>query len=153
MSFFDVFYLIAFGFILILVVNTCDLAWHMAIPGANSTENAANVAQIDAAWNNNTGFFNHSFAAIFIMIAIIMIVLTAAIYTHPVILAVWLLINILALYQYDAMVDALVGIAATSMWTGVMAEAADFFASKVGMLIPLLNVLMALVMLGKRVFT
>lgn len=154
MSFFDVPYIVAGFAVFLLVVIVCNYVFVQVSPAYSTGPNAAPVNitnRLNTSWNSNVTFFANSYQALFVLFMLVSIILTALISTHPVVLAVWLLFNLVSLVVYDFMDGFLQTIKADPMnAAGVMNNAIDFYHSGVPKLIPVASFLMAAVMLGKR---
>lgn len=95
--------------------------------------------------------YNQSFGAIFIIACIVSVLLTVLLQSHPVFLVFWLLFNMATLVVWDAAMEATVYTFRDSeLDVGAMDTAMDFAESGMPLWIIGANVLMAVVMLGKR---
>ena len=154
MSFFDVPYIVAGFAVFLLVLIVANYVYVQVSPAYMTGDHPAptNVTtRLNASWYSNVSFFAKSYQALFVLFMLISIILTSLISTHPVVLAVWLLFNLVSLVIYDYMDGFLQVIKADPMnAAGVMNDAIDFYHSGVPKLIPVASFLMAAVMLGKR---
>ena len=150
MSFIDVLYALIVFFVLILVWNVMDFVWQTTAPAFNSSIDPAIAGNLSSGITKNEQFYDASFAALFIIVLAISAVLTVFLASHPVVLMVWLLFNTVMIFVYDALNDYLTAFLLTDLNTGVMNTAVAFFQSGVPKALIIGNVLMAVVLLGKR---
>ena len=150
MSFFDtLFTVVILGAFIITLMVSINI-WDTLFPIASQNVPTSISNNLNTGWDRNVDFFDSAYPVIFIIIGIISIMLTIYLYNHPVFLVVWLLINLITLVIYDGVLDAINAIAATSLNTSQLNTALDFFRTQVPRLIIVINIIMAVVMLGKR---
>lgn len=150
MSFVDVLYALIAFFILIVVWNVMDFVWQNTAPAFNSSIDPAIAGNLSAGITKNEQFFDTSFAALFVIVIAVSAVLTVFLASHPVVLMVWLLFNTVLIFVYDSLNDYLTVFLLTDLNTGVMNTAVAFFQSGMPKALIFGNVLMAIVLLGKR---
>jgi hypothetical protein len=94
-----------------------------------------------------------SFITIFLVIGFISVILSAYVSSNPLFLVAWIFINLILLFVYDTMFDALSYFIGSTIDDGSMDSAIAFFNGGLPKSIPILNVLVAIALFGKRVFT
>jgi hypothetical protein len=157
MSFLDIVFLVVIAFILIIVVNVSDyIHQQVFVPMNDSSKTSTPLNQsqydtIEAQWQQNKNFFDNSFTAIFIVAGIASVLMAAMLAPYPAALAVFLLINLVTLFLYDGLNTYLTAFLTGSLNTGAMSYAVAFWQSGVPKLIIGLNILMAVVLFGKKV--
>ena len=150
MAFSDVLYLIIGAFALIVVVLAMDYVQNSVMTSIGPKISPTNVAKIDKAWDQNRDFMNTGFIAMFIILAMIGVILSALVSSHPVFLVAWLLFNLVVLFVWDNLVSAMDAITSSSINTGNMNDAINFFKSDMAKVVVFVNILVALGLFGKR---
>ena len=143
-------YLLVTFFVLILVWLICDYVWIAVFPTINQSGNEEIAATLDTSWDKSKEFADGSYVALFLIIGVIGCVLTVFLAGHPIMLIAWLFINLIALFLYDIFNDFLTVFLLTDLNTGMMSTAVSFFQNGMPKAIIILNMLMALIFLGKR---
>jgi len=151
MAFSDSLYIVIFAFVFITVILACSYVYNTVMGEIGPLVPAEANASIGSAWSNNLQFADDSFAAIWFILAAISIGLTIFLGSHPVVLAVWLLFNIVCFFVYDVLTDFLTSFLATDLNTGAMNDAVSFVTGGMGKAIVVINVLIGAVLFGKRV--
>lgn len=151
MSFQDIPFIVIYMFAFIILVVTTDYAWNTIYPVVSEDLTPAQNATLSGGWDNNVNFFDNAFTGLFILFLLSSVLLTALLATHPVILFVWLLFNMLVLLLYDSLNQYLTAFATSPLNdAGAMSTAITFFSSGVPKVIVIMTVIMAIVMLGKK---
>lgn len=137
----------------IIFVSLTHYIWGSVFPNLPQTGPAGNVTQtMDTMIQNNTSFWNNSLGAVYLMLGLGSILLTVLIRSHPVFLVAWILFNLVVLMVYDQMLTVVNIYVGSAIYDGSMSTAVSFFVNDVGLLIPVLNMVLAIVLLGKKVF-
>ena len=150
MSFFDGVYILLSFFIFIIIISCAFWMWSVFSPSFMvGTPTDFNTTMSDVM-NRNFTFWDTSFAAMFIIMLLLSVVLSIFVYSHPVFILLWLLFNIICLFMWDYLTTILTAFQATSINIGQMATAIGFFQSSVPKILIAFNVLVAIAMMGKR---
>lgn len=150
MSFTDTPYLLlAFG-IIIIVFMAMNSIVNPILDGLEGHIPTTMNESLHRGWDANISFYDTHFAALFIILLILSAFLTVALPVPPIVLAVWLLVNILSLILWDYFSAILIVVEASALNTGGMNTAFSFFTSEIGKIIPVTNMILALIMLGKH---
>lgn len=150
MAFSDILWVVGALFLLIIVGNTLDYAMDAVRPHYNDSIPANTSAKIDSAWTNNQQFFDGSAAALFLIFAVLSIVLTIFLASHPVLLVIWIFVNLVVLFVYDTFDLFLVQFMASSLNTGAMDSAYNFFHGDLPKAVAIINMIAGLILFGKR---
>lgn len=146
--------LLVVGFcIFLFVAATAESIWRQMFASAyaSSSPSVQSTQQtLNSSVNNNFTFFNASYVGLFIVMALVSIGLTIFVSSHPVFLFAWLLVNLVTLMVYDAILPSVVSFAGSSLNTGAMSNAFTFFQSGIAKVIIVLNVIMAVVLIGGK---
>jgi hypothetical protein len=154
MAFSDILYLLVLAFGIIVVSLVGVYIYDQIYPKTFQGQiNPALETKINNGLDNNIGFFNLSFITIFLVIGFISVILSAYVSSNPLFLVAWIFINLILLFVYDTMFDALSYFIGSTIDDGSMDSAIAFFNGGLPKSIPILNVLVAIALFGKRVFT
>lgn len=151
MSFFDMLTLIV-AFFLIIIVSLASLyVWNITAPQLGAPANVTTA--FNDSINETVGFWDTSFAAMFVLLGIASIVLTIFLASNPALLLAWILMNMATLFVWDQLNDVLTIFLTMPFDGGQMNTAIAFFQTGIPMAVPILNLIMGVVIFGKRVFT
>lgn len=150
MAFSDALYLVIFAFVFVVVVLSGSFVYTTVMGAIDQDLPPAANASISASMNSNMEFADNSFSAIWFILAAISIGLTIFLGSHPVVLAVWLMFNIVAFFVFDILSDFLAGFLASDLNTGEMNDAVAFIQGDMPKAIVVVNVLIGAVLFGKR---
>lgn len=150
MAFSDSLYIVIFAFVFITVVLSSSFVYNTVMGEISEDIPAEANESISASMSSNMQFADDSFAAIWFIMAAVSIGLTIFLGSHPVVLAVWMLFNIVCFFVYDILDDFLTGFLATSLNTGEMNDAVSFVQGDMPKAIVIINVLIGAVLFGKR---
>lgn len=150
MSFFDTLTLVM-AFMLIIIVSLASLyVWTVTAPQLHAPANVTTA--FNNSINTSVSFWDTSFAAMFIILALGSVVLTIFLSSNPALLVAWIFLNMATLFVWDSLNDVLTIFIAMPLNGGQMNTAIAFFQTGVPMAIPIINLLMGIVIFGKRVF-
>ena len=153
MSQLDIVFLVIGFCIFLLMAATAQSIWQQMFASAYQTTNPSmqpTMQTVNNSVNNNFTFFNASYVGLFIVIGLVSVALTIFISSHPVFLFVWLLVNLVSLMIYDSILPMVVSFASSSLNTGALSDAFAFFTSGIAKVIIVINVIMAIVMIGGK---
>jgi len=153
MSFTDIVFLIFIVVVIIVALMFSAYAFSIIYPPIGVLIPANQSTVIYNSVTSVYTFYDATIPALFIIMGTLSAILTVLLRGHPVILAVWLVISVMALVVYDVGLDIINAFAATEANTHIMDTSIEFYRSGIPKFIPVANLLIALVMLGKRVFT
>lgn len=153
MSFTDTIYLVFIFAIIIICLMTSSYVFSVVFPPIGGLIPVNQSTTINNSVNSVYSFYDASLPAIFLILAILSALLTVFLRGHPIILAIWLIISVMTLLVYDIGLDLVNAFAATSINNHSMDISIEFYRSGIPKFIPVANLIIALVMLGKRAFT
>lgn len=152
MSFFDGIYMLAGFAVLIILALTFNHVFDVFMPkiqddlpvGANET--------LTRAMDRTTNFLDTSFIALFFIFSAVVIGLTVFLISHPVGLAIFLMMQIVTIMVWDSLDTLLTGIEASAINGGEMDTALAFFHGDMPKAIVIINILLGAVMFGRRAY-
>lgn len=150
MAFSDILYLVvgAIGFLITLAVCMAVFTPFMAAVGPNMPGNTS--TQVSGVWTGNISFFDSSFAAIFVIMAVMSIGFTLFLNSHPVFLVIWLFANLLTLFVWDVMMDVLTDVITALGVVASFPNSVAFLQNDMAQAIVVINVLLGVVLFGKK---
>ena len=153
MSFTDTIYLVTIFFVIVICLMASSYVYSVVSPPILIQLPANQSTTINTGVNSVYSFYDSSLPAIFLILTILSALLTVFLQGHPIILTVWLVISVMTLVVYDIGLDILNAFTATSLNIHTMDTSIEFYRSGIPKFIPIANLIIALVMLGKRGFT
>lgn len=153
MSQLDTVFLIVGFCTFLLMAATAQSIWQQMFTSAYQTTAPSmqpTMQTVNNSVNNNFTFWNASYVGLFIVMGLVSVALTIFISSHPVFLFAWLLVNLVSLMIYDSILPFVASFATSSLNSGAMANAFTFFQSGLAKAIIVINVIMAIVMIGGK---
>lgn len=150
MAFQDFIYLVVGAFVLIMIVLAMDYTFDSVFPLIQNQIPSNQSTALSSAWTKNNDFFNGSFPAIFFLFSFVALVAAAFISSNPVYLIIFIFINLVLLFVYDAMTQFLTQFMTSSLNTGSMNTAQNFVNNDLPKGIIVLNILLAALLYGRR---
>lgn len=148
MSFVDIIGLIIFVFFFITFSIVALFMWdNLNISGVPNNFNTT----MNASINKSVSFWDSGMAAIFLIISIASVILTVFLNSHPVLLAIWVLINLVTLIVWDTFNDTLTIFINSPVNGGHLDNAASFFQSDMPKFIPIINMFIGIFLFSKKV--
>ena len=111
----------------------------------------ATYTSINDGVQNNTQFWNSALIVIVILFALVSVIFSAMISSNPVYLIGWLFLNLIMIFVWDGLGVVLDSFISGPLNTGDMGDAVNFFQNDLVKLLPIINVLIAVALFGKRV--
>ena len=111
----------------------------------------ATYTSINDGVQNNTQFWNSALIVIFILFALVSVIFSAMISSNPIYLIGWLFLNLIMIFIWDGLGVVLDSFISGPLNTGDMSDAVNFFQNDLVKLLPIINVLIAVALFGKRV--
>jgi len=111
----------------------------------------ATYTSINDGVQNNTQFWNSALIVIFILFALVSVIFSAMISSNPIYLIGWLFLNLIMIFVWDGLGVVLGSFISGPLNTGDMGDAVNFFQNDLVKLLPIINVLIAVALFGKRV--
>ena len=111
----------------------------------------ATYTSINDGVQNNTQFWNSALIVIFILFALVSVIFSAMISSNPIYLIGWLFLNLIMIFVWDGLGVVLDSFISGPLNTGDMGDAVNFFQNDLVKLLPIINVLIAVALFGKRV--
>lgn len=150
MAFSDIMYLMLMAFALLVTMVACNYMLEAMMGHIEGDIPETTNASVHDSWDQNMEFADNSFAAVWFLLAAISIGLTIMLASHPVVLIAWLLFNVLCLFVWDTMNDFLTPFLASDLNLGGMEDAASFVQTDLPKAIIGVNILVGMVLFGKR---
>lgn len=142
-----------FGIGLLLSVLVTDFIVQ-TVMGAMSDKIPASLnTSINNSWDNNVAIYNNSYPVIFFLFGAVIIGLTVFLNSHPIFILAWIFFQMILLWIFDALRQALVPILASPLNTGAMSVAASFVMDDLAPALIILNILLGIVFLGKNLWS
>lgn len=152
MAFSDLVYIMVGAFLLIITLLTVDFTLKAILPEVQDEVPEQTYDKLNASWTNNANIFNNSYSALFVLFALVSLALAVFLPSHPVFLIVWFLVNLVMIWVYDTMDIFLQGFLNSDLDTGVADSAVSFVDNTLPKAALILNMLIGMVLFGKRVF-
>ena len=152
MSGFDAAYILLFGFLLIVFALIAGILWQAVSPSLSPYLPTEYSTPIFSGVTNMLEFWNTDFAAIIVLMLLGSVVLALFAYSHPVMLLAWFMFNLVTIMLYFLLNNILTSLLTTlnTLNPGTMINAIAFFSGPLPLVILVFNVLMAIVLMGKR---
>jgi len=156
MAYVDILYVMAVFVALFVLLASTYFIWNIEFPIMNSSAAGTTavpvMTNINKTVNGQFDFFFNNFQLLYIIFSIVAVLLTVVLISNPIGLAVWLIINLLGFVLFDSLITFVTSFAGTPIYTTKLDAALDFLQSGVPQLLPLFNMLLAIVLVGKRAF-
>ena len=150
-AFSDIFFLIIGAFVLIISVLVGMTVYDEVMGTLQPKIPVATYTSINDGVQNNTQFWNSALIVIFILFALVSVIFSAMISSNPIYLIGWLFLNLIMIFVWDGLGVVLDSFISGPLNTGDMGDAVNFFQNDLVKLLPIINVLIAVALFGKRV--
>ena len=150
-AFSDIFFLIIGAFVLIISVLVGMTVYDEVMGTLQPKIPVATYTSINDGVQNNTQFWNSALIVIVILFALVSVIFSAMISSNPVYLIGWLFLNLIMIFVWDGLGVVLDSFISGPLNTGDMSDAVNFFQNDLVKLLPIINVLIAVALFGKRV--
>jgi len=150
-AFSDIFFLIIGAFVLIISVLAGMTVYDEVMGTLQPKIPVATYTSINDGVQNNTQFWNSALIVIFILFALVSVIFSAMISSNPIYLIGWLFLNLIMIFVWDGLGVVLDSFISGPLNTGDMGDAVNFFQNDLVKLLPIINVLIAVALFGKRV--
>ena len=150
-AFSDIFFLIIGAFVLIISVLVGMTVYDEVMGTLQPKIPVATYTSINDGVQNNTQFWNSALIVIVILFALVSVIFSAMISSNPVYLIGWLFLNLIMIFIWDGLGVVLDSFISGPLNTGDMSDAVNFFQNDLVKLLPIINVLIAVALFGKRV--
>ena len=150
-AFSDIFFLIIGAFVLIISVLVGMTVYDEVMGTLQPKIPVATYTSINDGVQNNTQFWNSALIVIVILFALVSVIFSAMISSNPVYLIGWLFLNLIMIFVWDGLGVVLDSFISGPLNTGDMGDAVNFFQNDLVKLLPIINVLIAVALFGKRV--
>jgi len=150
-AFSDIFFLIIGAFVLIISVLVGMTVYDEVMGTLQPKIPVATYTSINDGVQNNTQFWNSALIVIFILFALVSVIFSAMISSNPIYLIGWLFLNLIMIFIWDGLGVVLDSFISGPLNTGDMSDAVNFFQNDLVKLLPIINVLIAVALFGKRV--
>ena len=150
-AFSDIFFLIIGAFVLIISVLAVMTVYDEVMGTLQPKIPVATYTSINDGVQNNTQFWNSALIVIFILFALVSVIFSAMISSNPIYLIGWLFLNLIMIFVWDGLGVVLDSFISGPLNTGDMGDAVNFFQNDLVKLLPIINVLIAVALFGKRV--
>ncbi len=153
MSYTDIVYLVFIFALIIVCLMTSSYLYSVVYTPIGSLIPVNQSTMINNSVNGVYNFYDTALPAIFLILAILSALLTVFLQGHPIILVIWLIISVMTLLIYDIGLDIVNAFAATPINNHSMDTSIAFYRTGIPKFIPIANLIIAIVLLGKRTVT